>query len=136
MSDSITNLIDKAILDNKLKAKRERPKIDAEEIKRLESIPIKNDDIIKKNFLIDLYGKIVTEYQKVLDVLRRRAAADKRTIMKLNNSEVKAAAKLLFGPNVKAITYERYLDLLRLEKDLNMICVQDKLEDGDILNAQ
>ena len=136
MSDKINEIIDSGILKQTIKAKRERPKITADEVRKIVQEAPSNDDIVKRDFLIDLYGKIVEEYQKVLDVLRKRAAADKRTIMKLNTPELKEAAEKLFGPNVQGITLERYLDLLRLEKDLNMICVQDNFEEGGVLNAE
>jgi len=91
---------------------------------------------IKKNFLIDLYGNIVQEYDKIMKVLRVRAAADPNTIMNLNTQppEVIAAAQKLFGENVAGISFDRYLDLLKLERDLNAICVKEELE-GGILDA-
>lgn len=128
---------DKSIIDKTLDAQAPNKDIKGlDVIKDMAFGPPIEDQEIKLNFLIDLYGNIVQEYEKIIRVLKVRAAADPNTIMNLNNQppEVIAAAQKLFGENVAGISFDRYVDILKLEKDLSAICVKEELE-GGILNA-
>lgn len=100
------------------------------ELLQMATTPLTNEDLLKRDFLIGLYGKIMDEYNVLMGVLRRRALANKNTNMVLKDSGDIQAAQVLFGQNVKAMTFDRYLDLLKLEKDLQAICAQDAIDEG------
>ena len=88
--------------------------------------PTKNE--VKLQFLLNLYDTINKEYDKIIEVMRRKAAKNPKTVMSLDDQpeEVREAARKIFGENVRAIDFERYHNMLKLQRDLCLICAEEQ----------